>query len=333
MGMFESVPGLAEGAVWDERRFRGFDFAHCAAMIHADAAREQLDLSADWLAWGTYGDDYFPLVFGARRDVVAAKACDDRLALFMPLDGDATPGPTNAVERGLADLWRRTAGPMSDRHRATFRKAVRDMTSSWVWEVGNQAQHRVPDPVDYVEMRRRTFGSDLTMSLTRLAHDPTDDRVIPEELHRTRVLRELDTAAQDYACFLNDLFSYQKEVQFEGEIHNIVVVVETFLGVDRYTARDIVARLMDERMAQFRRLSAEGIPAMVAELGLTDEEAALVRRHAVDLEDWMSGILEWHRTCVRYAEADLYAERNREGVGWSPPTGHRPPVLVAAMDR
>jgi Terpene synthase family, metal binding domain. len=192
--------------VWDERRFVGFDFAHCAAMIHADASPDQLNLSSDWLAWGTYGDDYFPLVFGARRDVVAAKLCNDRLSLFMPLDAGDTPEPTNPIERGLADLWRRTAGPMPEGARRQFRTAVEDMTSSWVWELANQVQHRIPDPVDYIEMRRRTFGSDMTMSLSRLAHWD----VVSPEIYANRVLHELDTAAQDYAAFTNDLFSTRR---------------------------------------------------------------------------------------------------------------------------
>jgi germacradienol/geosmin synthase len=43
--------GLLDEGLWDERRFRGMDLAYCAAMIHADAAPAELDLSADWLAW------------------------------------------------------------------------------------------------------------------------------------------------------------------------------------------------------------------------------------------------------------------------------------------
>jgi germacradienol/geosmin synthase len=35
-----------------------------------------------------------------------------------------------------------------------------------------------------------------------------------------------------------------------------------------------------------------------------DARAALVR-HADRLQDWMSGILEWHRRCARYTEAEL----------------------------
>ncbi|OUC99760.1 family 2 encapsulin nanocompartment cargo protein terpene cyclase [Streptosporangium minutum] len=306
MGMFDSVPGVEAGGLWDERRFIGFDFAHCAAMIHADASPEQLNLSSDWLAWGTYGDDYFPVVFGAPRDLVAAKLCNDRLSAFMPLeDAGTTPEPTNPIERGLEDLWRRTAGPMTMPARQQFRKAVEDMTESWLWELVNQAQHRVPDPVDYIEMRRKTFGSDMTMSLARLAHSD----MVPAEIYQTRVMRELDTAAQDYACFTNDLFSYQKEIEFEGEVHNLVLVVENFLEVDRWKARDVVADLMTARMQQFEHIIANGLPALFDDFALDEQTRGILTRHADDLKEWMSGILEWHRKCARYTEAELRRSR------------------------
>ncbi|WP_410655735.1 terpene synthase family protein [Amycolatopsis sp. lyj-112] len=296
MGMFDSVPGVERGGVWDERRFRGFDFPHCAAMIHADADLEQLKVSSDWLAWGTYGDDYFPLLFGLKRDPVAAKLCSDRLSVFMPLDGEPVPEPVNPVERGLVDLWNRTAGPLERPARADFRRAIESMTESWVWEVLNQAQNRIPDPVDYVEMRRRTFGSDLTKSLARLQLGD----VVPPEIYQNRVLHELDTAAQDYAAFINDLFSYQKEIEYEGEVHNLVYVVERFLDVDRNLARDIAARLMNARMEQFEQLANEDLPQMCADLGLGDGVRAVLVRYADNMKEWMSGILEWHRKCVRY---------------------------------
>ncbi|MFD8528920.1 family 2 encapsulin nanocompartment cargo protein terpene cyclase [Streptosporangium canum] len=312
MGMFDSMPGVEAGGLWDERRFIGFDFAHCAAMIHADASPEQLNLSSDWLAWGTYGDDYFPVVFGVPRDLVAAKLCNDRLSAFMPLDAGTTPEPTNTIERGLEDLWRRTAGPMSMPARQQFRKAVEDMTESWLWELVNQTQHRVPDPVDYIEMRRKTFGSDMTMSLARLAHSDT----VPAEIYQTRVMRELDTAAQDYACFTNDLFSYQKEIEFEGEVHNLVLVVENFLEVDRWKARDVVADLMTARMQQFEHIIATGLPALFDDFALDESTRRILTRHADDLKEWMSGILEWHRKCARYTEAELRRSRIPEA-----PTG------------
>jgi germacradienol/geosmin synthase len=301
MGMFESVPGVSAASLWDERRFLGIDLAHCAAMIHADASLEQLELSSDWLAWGTYADDYFPAVFGTSRNLMAARLANERLSEFMPLDDEPTPDPVGPMERGLADLWQRTAGPMAPHARREFRTAVEDMTASWLWELDNQARHHIPDPIDYAEMRRRTFGADLTMSLARLAQT----NQLPAELYRTRVMHELITSAHDYACFTNDLYSYQKEIEFEGELHNMVLVVENFLDIDRWTARDVVADLMAARLRQFEHIVSYDLPPLMDQFELDEPARQTLTRQVEDLRDWMSGILEWHRRCARYTDREL----------------------------
>jgi len=88
------------------------------------------------------------------------------LPAFMPLGPGATPLALNPVERGLADLWSRTVASMPESSRRTLRRSVLEMTGSWLWELANQIKNQIPDPVDYVEMRRKTFGADLTMSLS-----------------------------------------------------------------------------------------------------------------------------------------------------------------------
>ncbi|WP_254548982.1 terpene synthase family protein [Catellatospora tritici] len=303
MGFFEPAPGDGPIAVWDAGLLAGYDLAHCAAMIHADAAPEQLELSADWLSWGTYGDDLYPVRFGRTRDLVGARAQTARLETFMPLDGAVMPEAVTPLERGLADLWLRTAGPMSPHAKARFRTAVLDMIASWVWELENQVLNRVPDPVDYVEMRRATFGSDMTMGLARLAHAD----LVPDELFEHRVLQQLEHAAQDYACFTNDLYSYQKEIQYENEIHNMVFVVERFLGCDAYAAREVVADLMNQRMRQFEHLDSVELPQLYEQLDLPAQVRDRLDRYAGQLKDWMSGILVWHDTCIRYGEHELRA--------------------------
>jgi germacradienol/geosmin synthase len=217
------------------------------------------------------------------------------------LDCGAMPPPTNPAETGLADLWVRTASPMTIDQRRQFRRGVEAMTSSWLWELANHIQHRIPDPVDYVEMRRKTFGSDLTMSLARI----TRAGKIPPEIFRTRAMRGLENSASDYACFTNDIFSYQKEIEFEGEVHNCVLVVQKFLDINRQRAVSVVNHLMTSRLRQFEQIIATELPLVADDFDLDADSRDALDAYVVGLQDWVAGILDWHRLCGRYGEPAL----------------------------
>lgn len=174
-------------------------------------------------------------------------------------------------------------------------------TRSWVWELVNAMERRVPEPVDYIEMRRKTFGADLTMSLSRIGHGG----VIPKEVYRSRPMQALEHSAADWAGLINDVFSFRKEIEFEGEIHNAVLVVQRFLGCTQAQARRIVDDLIDGRMREFQHVLAVQIPALCDDLDLPRETRAALDRYALELQNWMSGILVWHRGCRRYDEDEL----------------------------
>ncbi|MEU6658398.1 germacradienol/geosmin synthase Cyc2 [Streptomyces sp. NPDC046821] len=291
---------LAEG-IWDEDKLTAYDLPLGAAGTDPDGSQEALDLSAQWLAWGTYADDYYPLVFGHRRDLAAARACTARLSACMPLDGSPVPPPVNAMERGLIDLWARTTRSMTADQKRRFKASVDVMTESWVWELSNRLQNRVPDPVDYLEMRRATFGADLTMSLGRLGHAPA----VPPEVYRSGPVRSLENAAVDYAMLLNDVFSYQKEIEYEGEIHNGILVVQNFFGCDYPTGVRIVNDLMTQRMQQFEHVAAHEFPVLYDDFKLSPQARAAMDAYVVELQNWTAGILNWHRECRRYGADDL----------------------------
>ncbi|MEJ3749445.1 terpene synthase family protein [Actinomycetes bacterium KLBMP 9797] len=307
MGFLDAVPGVSGAGIWTEQTLRGFDFALCAAAINPDGTPADVDLSTGWLTWGTYADDYFPAVFGRTRDMAGAKAFTARLALFLPVEGpvegpvESVGVPVNAVERGLADLWPRTTASMTVAARRRFRRSILDMTDSWLWELANHIQHRIPDPVDYLEMRRRTFGSELTMSLCRLAHG----QLVPPEVYRARPMRALDNAAADYCCLANDIFSYQKEIEFEGELNNGVLVIQNFLDCDAPRAIAIANDLMTGRMRQFQYLVATELPLLYDSFALDASARSVLDGYVQELQNWMSGVLLWHRETRRYREAEL----------------------------
>ncbi|WP_193195238.1 family 2 encapsulin nanocompartment cargo protein terpene cyclase [Nostoc sp. MG11] len=316
MGMLDSLPGIPDAVIWDNHKFDVADVALCGALIHPNASGSELNLTAGWLVWGTYADDYFPALYGHSRNMAGAKVFNARLSAFMPLDSTPMPLPTNPVERGLADLWSRTAAPMSANARRQFRRAIEDMTESWLWELANQIQNRIPDPIDYVEMRRKTFGSDLTMSLSRLAQGSE----IPPEIYRTRPMRQLDNSAADFACLTNDIFSYQKEIEFEGELNNGVLVVQQFLNCDLPQAVEVVNNLMTSRARQFEHIVATELPALFDDFDLDASTREKLHGYVEKLQQWMCGVLKWHITVDRYKEFEL---RNSSAAGRlsSGPTG------------
>ena len=293
--------GIVHEQVWDEHKFVAFDLALCAAGLHPDSTRDELDLSTDWLVWGTYGDDYYPMVFSRARDFAGAKAYTDQLARFMPVDAEATPIPVTAMERGLADLWSRTTGPMAPDARRTFRAAVEEMLEGWLWEVSNQVQSRIPDPVDFVEMRRKAFGSAFHSRLARLS---TGDAV-PDEVYRTRPVEAMENSATDWLCLMNDIFSYQKEIQFENEIHNGILVVQNFFDCDRDRALGVVVDLMNARLRQFQHVVNTELPTLFDSLGLDQRAREGLRAYASHLGDWVAGVLNWHQKTRRYDESEL----------------------------
>ncbi|MFD9258171.1 germacradienol/geosmin synthase [Streptomyces sp. NPDC059538] len=305
MGLLDPQPGDPGSAIWTEERLRGFDFAVCSAGIDPDATPEQLVLNASWLTWGTYGDDYYPVVFARGRNLPAAKATTARLLSMITVDHAEQPEPVTAMERSLGDLWVRTSAGMSVEQRTEFRATLVSMLESWLWEVDNQIQNRIPDPVDYAEMRRHTFGSHLTMYLCRLGHR---GRSIPEEIYASGTIRSLENAVADAACLINDIYSYQKEVEVEGEVHNYILVTQNFFDIDYPQALHICHELMTRRTEEFEHIVATQLPVLYDDWKLDAGAREALDAYVGELQDWHAGILNWHQKIRRYRPQDLHPQ-------------------------
>lgn len=301
MGMLNVVPGLFGSGIWTERALAGFDFPLRAAGIHPRATPESLNKASGWLTWGTYADDYFPLIYGSSKDVAGAKAFNARLSLFMPLDCVSFATPLNPVERGLADLWLWTASALSMGARVQLRHNIEVMTTSWLWELDNHCQNRIPDPIDYVEMRRKTFGADLTMNLSRMSLGD----VVPAEIWNTGTIRALDNTIADYGGWTNDVFSFRKEVEFEGELHNLVLVTANFLSCDDDQALEVVNHLMTERIRQFAHVVATELPVLFDEYELPSNVCRALNDYVKQQEYYVAGVMNWHVKTTRYFDSEL----------------------------
>lgn len=316
MGMLDPLPNQPGVLIWDERRFDVTDLAFFNALSHPNATATQLELAECWLVWSTYADDYFLAIYGRTHDLAGAKIFYTRLLEFMPLE--ATPLgqiPLTPVERGLADAWERTIKTLSASEQLLFRKIIESLISSWVWELSGRVQNHLPDPIEYIEMRRKTSGVDLLMVLHRAVYG----QAVPLEVHRTCTLKELNNTAIDYACWTNDIISYQREIEFDGELHNGVLVIQNFMGCDRGPAVEIVNQLMTARMQQFEHLVNVELPVLFENFSLNLEGREALLAYVIELQYFMSATLQWHLHTGRYLEGELRRATTRPFTGY--PTG------------
>ena len=287
--------------LWDEHAFDSSDVALFCALAYPAHDLATLNLDTYWMAWTTYADDYFVEMFGHKNDLEAAKVLRARMWKLMAVNPEPpAPLPSTPIERGLMDLWLRTAKALPLSAQIEFRQLIDEMFESWIWELSNRIQNRIPDALDYVDMRRTTGGSYFILFLSPLVQSGR----VPIEALRTLTIKQLSNAAADYACWLNDVISYQKEVEFEGEMHTLMLVLQNFLGCDVAQAIEIVNHLITDRIKQFEYIVENELPFLFENFNLDSQAQQLVLNHVADLRLFMYGACLWHLQVDRYKEKE-----------------------------
>lgn len=295
MGMLDSPQHGHGSDIWDERTFDSMDFALFAALVYPDAPSPELNLLTDWHVWLFYFDDHFLKTYNHNRDLASAKAYLDRLPAFIPISHpEAVPVPTNPVEAGLADLWPRTAPAMSEHWRARFSEETYNTLQEPLQELSNASDNRLPNPIEYIEMRRKTGGALWGAGLIEYAVSAE----VPSEIAATRPMRVLKDTFADGINLRNDIISYQKEV-LAGETNGLMVV-EQFLDCNLQRAVDVVNDLATSRMQQFENTALTELPLLVAEYGLGPTALLDILRYVKGLQDCMAGELPWEKQTGRY---------------------------------
>ncbi|MVU81380.1 germacradienol/geosmin synthase [Nocardia sp. ET3-3] len=291
VGLFDPVVG------WTAESLDAADFAALMAMVDPDAEADELVLRSRWCAWGTYANDLAARVF--RADPISGRDQLRRLPLQLT---EAAPPPRTPLELGLARLWHDSGPGLDDAGRDRLRAALIDLFEEWEYVLENEIRQRMPDPVDYLELRRLTSGGPLfrAMDVPQSLEMVSEPRIL--ELADSSVIRQLENSAHDYAALVNDLYSYQREIEYEGELHNLVYLTQSFLGCSRETAADIVVDLANERARQFEFIVREQIPGFLADHELPGRARAEVTAHIDRLRNHMAGNAYWHSHTGRYAE-------------------------------
>lgn len=300
MGFLDAA-GPSGEPVWTRKALERMQFPLLCAYTHPDCDAEALTLVTEWYLWVFYFDDDFLTRFKRTRNRVQAKEYLDRLDLFMPEPGRPRPEPQNPAEAGLDDCWQRTIPAMSAAWRARMRASTHNLMVESLWELDNIARDRVANPIEYLEMRRRVGGAPWSANLVEYAATAE----VPARLAHTQPLRVLCDCFADAVHLRNDLFSYQREVEEEGENANAVLVLQRFLGLPTQPAANLVNELITSRMEQFEDTALVELPLLFTEYAADPDEQRAVSGYTIGLQDWQAGGHEWHLRSGRYMNSGL----------------------------
>ena len=291
--------------IWSAEKFDAMDYALLCSYTHPDTPSEELDLVTDWYVWVFYFDDHFLDVYKRPGDEEGGRAYLQRLPLFMPLDLTAVPPePSNPVERGLADLWYRTVPSKTPEWRLRFHQATKHLLDESDWELRNINADRVANPIEYIEMRRKVGGAPWSAHLVEHANFVE----VPDRISDSRPMRVLKESFADAVHLRNDLFSYDREVNDEGELSNCVLVLERFLDITTQEAADLTNEVLTSRIYQFENTTLTELPMLFLEFGISPVEQQAVALYVKGLQDWQSGGHEWHMRSSRYMNAGAAEE-------------------------
>ncbi|SDH05716.1 germacradienol/geosmin synthase [Lentzea fradiae] len=278
--------GMLGGAPWTEAFYDAADYGGFGPLTHPTASFEDLKHINDWHTWGFYVTDAFREGFLRPRNVVGGKAFVAGLKSVLGGAGS----PLHPAEKGLADLvTRSTLDPDDLTHLSEFLDAL-------LWELHNTAQGRVPDPIDLVEMRRRSVATELSAKLARASVRAE----LPEELLRNSTMRALVDSFGDVPALRQEIVGFDRTYATGASTTSAVLAVQRFFDCELQQAVSVVADLIAARLRQIGSVLGE-LPSLADEYGLDAEARAGLHRYAEALKSWLAGELLWTSRSGRFS--------------------------------
>lgn len=278
--------GMLNGAPWTEAFYDAADYGGFGPLTHPTASLEDLKHINDWHTWGFYLHDAFREGFLRSRNVLGGKAFIARLKEILA-SGTA---PMNPAEKGLADLVSRSS--LDDDDRA----GVISLLDGMSWELHNTAQGRVPDPIDLVEMRRKTNAGDLSAALAQKSVGAE----LPAELLRNSTMRALVDSFGDVPGLRQEILGFDAFYGSGASTTSAVLAVQQFFECELQQAVSVVGDLVAARLRQIESIIAE-LPSLVQEYDLDEQARAGLHRYVEALKSWLAGELLWSRRSGRFS--------------------------------
>ncbi|MDG4861681.1 terpene cyclase [Streptomyces sp. T-3] len=281
-GLVQSVQGRDEYLSWD--------LADAAARIYHRAEPEPLVETLNFFSVGFLFDDQFDPAAPSRLPLVARAAAEMAMIPFRPPDADLEC--VCPLTRAWAALWPHISAATSPAWQERFAVHFAQWLTAHVWETRLTAAGAGIGLADFVRLRRLAVGLDHSYDIAEWTYGFE----LPVVVAAHPLLRQLREAATDSIAFMNDIHSYEREME-RGEICNLVAVLHHDVPLE--TALRKASGMARDALALFVRLARQ-VPGMCAELRLTESEREATCRFVEGMGDWIRGNHDWAIASGRY---------------------------------
>lgn len=289
------------------QRFHSAGFGNFCAETYPRAVGEQgLDLMSEWNGYNWILDDLIDEGYATFGIEECQRICRDVMAQ-MPVDMRETH-PSKPLLNAIADLWRRTAGPMSLAWRRRYVAHYHD------WLSGSLLPHlpstgesnKAPLSLTTFSRRRRIHsGCELSFDLL----EPGNQEEVPEAVVNCDTYKSIRLSASDAIAWTNDLYSIRKEMARGNRDHLVAHLCDT----EHLTWADALAkavRMVEDSTLDFVR-ACDDLRERRRVFAVSDEEWQRVEGSLTDLGYWLSGSLHWHSWSPRYRVVEERAQDAR----------------------
>ncbi|MBK9260788.1 MAG: hypothetical protein IPM54_13335 [Polyangiaceae bacterium] len=278
LGLLSGAAGLA--------RYRASRFSELTATAYPNASADVLQIANDWHYWLWSFDDRTDVRGGdlatdlARHERVVSSLLELLAGRDVSTTAEATDPNVRFLALILAELQAVAPAGCVDR----FRGAVREyLLRGSLPGARNWATDHTPDPETFLAQRIHEGAYNTVLPFIELAVGSAteDDVVTSAEARRAALLSNLIVVVS------NDIFSYEKEVQQEGNPNNLLHAVMTHEHRSLRGGYLRAVALVEEWTGELLAIDARA-------------EGAL-RRYIRGSYTWIVASYHWHFLTGRYA--------------------------------
>ncbi|MFD4137282.1 hypothetical protein [Streptomyces goshikiensis] len=204
-------------------------------------------------------------------------------------DGAATAPSDTLVAHLLEPFGNLVQASKKPESCVRIRIALEGYLRAQVWERDVRSRREMPSLATYQAMRRNTSSTVLYLELFPRFLDLD----IPATLLDHPVVRQLQDMQANYTCWVNDIFSFEKEMQEDGAL-NLVFLLREARNLSWQQAVAAAAEMVEQEATDYLALKARlprlGIPLTGALAELLDQQ-----------ERWQAHCITYQQQAPRFS--------------------------------